>query len=229
MHRRRDQGFTLVELLVVIAIIGVLIGLLVPAVQSSREAARRVQCQNNLKQIGTAILSYESEHNELVLTFYNPGVVPGSPSLMGHFVLLLPYLEDRGLAKQYNIQVNCDEVGNDAVVSRQLPIVQCPSTPKLNRTVAGNVIKTYAGNSRPPWAAAMSDYACVRAMFYDVGPPQDPGGIGAFEHYSPDFKTHTRVKMSMVGDGASHTLAYGERGSAGPLDSRPNSEPGHAV
>src|SRR5262249_39745991 len=133
MPVRQPKGFTLVELLVVIAIIGVLLGLLLPAIQSAREASRRLSCQNNFKPIGLAILNYESVHKELVLTFYNPGVVPGSSSLMGHFVFLLPFLEESALADQYNTRVNCDEVANDPVVSQQLSVVKCPSAPETNR------------------------------------------------------------------------------------------------
>lgn len=210
-RQQTSKGFTLVELLVVIAIIGILIALLLPALQVSRESARRLQCQNNLKQLGLAVHGHENARRELIRTFYNPAVMPGDPSLMGGITFLLPYLEQNALYKAYDLSANCDEPVNDPVVTRQLSFLQCPSTPEANRAVAVNMIKTYAGNTRAPWAAAMTDYGCVRAFNYDVGPPDDPAGIGAFEHYTPDFKRHTRVKLTMIKDGASHTLAFGER------------------
>jgi prepilin-type N-terminal cleavage/methylation domain-containing protein len=97
-------GFTLVELLVVIAIIGVLVALLLPAVQTAREAARRSQCQNNLKQTSLAMLNYEDVHKTL------PGGVGRFGCCWGTWqVRLLPYLEQQALAAIYQ---NSD--GNDA-------------------------------------------------------------------------------------------------------------------
>src|SRR6185503_11686703 len=101
--RRRRAGFTLIELLVVIAIIGILIALLVPAVQKVREAAARLQCQNNLKQIGLAFHSYHG-----VKKFFPPGFSSGAASLdgastgpgWGWAAHLLPYIEQDGLFRQ---------------------------------------------------------------------------------------------------------------------------------
>src|SRR6187200_595115 len=92
---RRNRGFTLVELLVVIAIIGILIALLLPAVQAAREAARRTQCMNNLKQLGLAALSYHDVYQHLP-----PGIgyYPTANGAFGtYFFYLLPYIEQRNL------------------------------------------------------------------------------------------------------------------------------------
>ena len=100
--RTRAAGFTLVELLVVIAIIGMLVALLLPAVQAAREAARRAQCQNNLKQIGLAILNYESARKCLPPSAHVDPVI-NAPMLRGTglFVLILPYMEDNAVFDAY--------------------------------------------------------------------------------------------------------------------------------
>src|SRR5664280_2834655 len=100
-RHHRPAAFTLVELLVVITIIGILISLLLPAVQAAREAARRLQCQNNLKQIGLALLSYESSND-----MFPPGGLAGSGSTNGYswWVRILPYVEQGNIFSQLNWQ-----------------------------------------------------------------------------------------------------------------------------
>ncbi len=105
------RGFTLIELLVVITIIGILAGLLLPAVQSTREAARRLSCVNNLKQIGLAVLNFESENGAL------PPRCQTSVPYRGWGPILLPYLEEKALAKQYKYNLNFWDPGNAAAVS----------------------------------------------------------------------------------------------------------------
>src|SRR4051812_37397870 len=105
--RRGRPGFTLIELLVVIAIIGVLIALLLPAVQAAREAARRMQCVNNLKQIGLALHNYESSNR-----VFPPGrintYVAGNGHCWGAYSQLLPYLEQKALFDTMNFSMNPD-------------------------------------------------------------------------------------------------------------------------
>src|SRR6478672_125855 len=102
MMDNKRNGFTLVELLVVISIIGVLVGLLMPAVQSAREAARRSQCQNNLKQLGLALLNHESQQKRFPAGTVRPKVDDGDPTGMASFGWsshLLPYLEQKPVYK----------------------------------------------------------------------------------------------------------------------------------
>ena len=102
-YPRRIRAFTLVELLVVIAIIGVLIALLLPAIQIAREAARRSSCSNNLKQIGLAVLNFESANAALPPRCWTT-VGTAVPPYRGWGPAILPYLEETALSKQYNFE-----------------------------------------------------------------------------------------------------------------------------
>ena len=127
-------GFTLVELLVVIAIIGVLVGLLLPAVQAAREAARRMQCSNNLKQIGLAYHNYHSTFNSFPASWYIHLPVP-SYNIQSGLVGLLPFMEQTALYAQYNNAYSPTNEGgpisvaNVAVIATPLPMFVCPSAP----------------------------------------------------------------------------------------------------
>src|SRR5260370_5046097 len=136
------RGFTLIELLVVIAIIAVLIALLVPAVQKVREAANRMSCTNNLKNLGLALHNYYSAHGK-----FPPGAVgPLGPSFPQYLQLknhtlgtfLLPYVEQGALSQQYRWDVSWFDPPNQPVVNMQLPIWQCPSAP-ANRIMDGSL------------------------------------------------------------------------------------------
>src|SRR5437867_897589 len=124
------RAFTLLELLVVIAIIAVLIGLLLPAVQKVREAASRMKCQNNLKQIALAFHNYENVNQQFPLAYTDPS----TPS-QGHnwAPSVLPYLEEGNLVRDYNVSVEWWKPPNRAIVAQQLKIMQCPSTPNQDR------------------------------------------------------------------------------------------------
>ncbi|MBI1831564.1 MAG: DUF1559 domain-containing protein [Planctomycetes bacterium] len=128
--RRTRRGFTLIELLVVIAIIAVLIGLLLPAVQKVREASNRAQCINNLKQLALAIHSYENTHKQFPLTcpdtFAPPKAYSGTP-------LILPYIEQASLVKNYDFTTTWWVPPNQAIVMTPLRIMQCPSAAPPDR------------------------------------------------------------------------------------------------
>jgi prepilin-type N-terminal cleavage/methylation domain-containing protein len=137
-HRR---GITLIELLVAIAIIGILVALLLPAVQSAREAARRSQCQNNLKQIGMALQLYHDVHS-----VFPRGAYPASGSSggweahgNGPFTMLLPYMEQRALYDQWNFSTAMTGASNNVLAEKtHIDVFLCPSDFTPSACYAGN-------------------------------------------------------------------------------------------
>lgn len=157
----KRAAFTLVELLVVIAIIGVLVGLLLPAVQAAREAARRMQCSNNLKQIGLAAHNFESAHKAFPArrhskVFETAGVKVTAYSDATPQVMLLPYVEQAALAELWdlNYNVNSDQpihasipakTGANAVARvTEVPFFLCPSDPSPNKQTNAGRLNYYA-------------------------------------------------------------------------------------
>lgn len=128
----RQGAFTLVELLVVIAIIGVLVGLLLPAVQAAREAARRMSCSNNLKQLGLAIHNYENTHRRLPAAGQGTNYATNPPSTTFNkhsaFTSLLPFIEQTNIYQQFDLSSFYNQtVANMAASKQAIPILTCPS------------------------------------------------------------------------------------------------------
>jgi prepilin-type N-terminal cleavage/methylation domain-containing protein len=120
--RRGRAGFTLVELLVVVAIVGVLVAMLLPAVQAARESARRMQCASHMRQIGLGILAYEQVHRVF------PPAYCREPR---HFMLtfILPYVEQRELGSRYQFDLNWSAVANRPATQADIELFACPSAP----------------------------------------------------------------------------------------------------
>ncbi len=215
---RKRRGFTLIELLVVIAIIAVLIGLLLPAVQKVREAANRMSCGNNLKQIGLAFHTYLDSNNA---TFPGPGLPSDVdlntnnnwPKLARAWgVSILPYLEQNNLYQQYDQNQFFSSTANIKVISTHLKVMQCPSTPNPNRL--------YTATSAPltlTWTASATDYCATSGIGIDIwNNVLQPRGYGAAPSGEArngllrTGNTGTATPLSSITDGLSNTFLVGE-------------------
>ncbi len=132
--RRRANGFTLIELLVVVAIIGILIALLLPAVQAAREAARLISCGNNLRQFGVALHGYHEVHEvfpPLAIHREAPGLNQWHSSQIGWVPRILPFLEEQDLYDRIDWEIEPGNTGRNAILLRKRVIfVRCPSDPR---------------------------------------------------------------------------------------------------
>jgi len=151
MVRKTAAGFTLIELVVVVAIIGIMVALLLPAVQTAREAARRSQCQNNLRQVGIGLHAHHAARD------FFPTCVSGSTTTSGTVkhnwcAQILPYLDDNPLASAYDFTARFDDVQNIAAVQTPLAFMNCPSVP------GGPRQHPRFRTTAPTWSAATADY-----------------------------------------------------------------------
>lgn len=191
-HRASDRsptGFTLVELLVVIAIIGVLIALLLPAVQAAREAARRTHCRNNLMQVSIALQNYISAFETLPPGTVNPtGPIQNLPNghHMSWIAQILPQLDEMRLYTHIDFTKSAYDKANDPVAKIEIPVLICPSFAGSSVNLSGRALSNYAG------------------CHNDVEAPIDVTNNGV-------LFLNSRIRPHDITDGMAHTVFVGEK------------------
>lgn len=204
------HGFTLVELLVVIAIIGILIALLLPAVQAAREAARRTECTNKLKQIGLALHNYHDTFKRLAMS--NPRCPNSSPPngnmRWGWIPRILPFVEQSGLYDQFNFSQASWQGNNFQYLQQIHKGFLCPSD------AVSDEIREEEFFAAPQWKISQSDYAAVIGDYRNAtGVGQTPayGNVACFEKVRGMIgRWGWSASFSDVPDGLSNTLCVGE-------------------
>jgi prepilin-type N-terminal cleavage/methylation domain-containing protein/prepilin-type processing-associated H-X9-DG protein len=229
-------GFTLIELLVVIAIIAVLIGLLLPAVQKVREAANRMSCQNNLKQLGLACSTFADSHQRLPVGFLGkdqPNAAPGTPGVHKTcwMALILPYIEQGNLANIYNYNYDYDAQPNAIAVATQIKTYICPSTPdgqRWDNTPSDDAGSTGNSKGYGTQGRACTDYRAINAVKPFVAqacfPDSFQQGLAACNALSKDDARiigiltrdsigggiNAGITYAAIRDGTSNTIMIGE-------------------
>ena len=200
MRSDRRGGFTLIELLVVIAIIAVLIALLLPAVQAAREAARRIQCTNNLKQLGLAVANYESSNGalppQMSMSFVGATTTVFWKSQWGVTARLLPYTEQTALFNAMNINNKVSDASNSTAVSSNLAALICPSEPNA-------VPYAVAGTTGAITKYGISNYGWCTGDWFSFG-----GNGGQINRSA--FGVNQSRKVAAFTDGTSQTVIGSE-------------------
>ena len=216
------RGFTLIELLVVIAIIAVLIGLLLPAVQQAREAARRTQCKNHLKQIGLALHNYHDTFGTMPSGWIAVDPVSGRPSAheglsgAGWATMILPYIEQRNAYERFDPRVAINDPLNAAFLQIPIAVYKCPSDPQpddfeIQEEGGGAVL------AKLPIANYIASFGPESLDGCENAPGNMPVASNGQCFGSGFFYHNSSVRLKDLTDGTSNTYMVGERKTVSEL------------
>lgn len=213
--RMKKRGFTLVELLVVIAIIGILVALLLPAVQKAREAAQRVHCKNNLRQIGLGMLNYESARRA-----FPPGQKKFCQGCeeFGWSAFFLPFIEEPAIHSQINFEANLTSQENRLAFSAPISSYICPSTSTRALGRTENSIGVFPANPNGLPASKGGGFACID--YFGINGPGDDQLDPSGKRYGPnrgvlldlmgDQIEARKIRMKQIVDGTTKTILVAE-------------------